>query len=111
MSAVNRAYTQHLLEACAKAPFPAAVAALLPCYWIYWEVGKELKRRGSSNKDYQRWIDQYSGEEYGATVRTVIGILNDSIAGAGAADRALARRMFIRSSEFEYQFWDSAWRS
>ncbi len=30
------------------------MAAVLPCYWIYWEVGKELKRRGSKNAACQR---------------------------------------------------------
>ncbi len=108
MSAVNKAYTDHLLAACAKAPFAAGVAAMLPCYWIYWEVGKELKKSGSKNKDYQRWIDQYAGEEYGVTVRRVIGILD---AAVSPREREQCRKLFIQSSQFEYDFWDGAWRS
>lgn len=111
MSPVNRAYTVHLLEACRNAPFAAGVAAMLPCYWIYWEVGKELKKRGSTNKDYQRWIDQYAGEEYGVTVRRVIAILDEAVAGLSPRERSRCRKLFIESSQFEYDFWDSAWRS
>lgn len=111
MSAVNRAYTVHLLAACSREPFAAAVAAMLPCYWIYWEVGKQLKKSGSANKEYQRWIDQYAGEEYGETVRRVIGILDAAVEGAPQEVRERCRRLFVRSSQFEYEFWDSAWKS
>ena len=31
--------------------------AVLPCHWIYWEVGKELQKGGSTQRDYQRWVD------------------------------------------------------
>ncbi|MBL8177081.1 MAG: thiaminase II [Bryobacterales bacterium] len=111
MSNVNRAYTVHLLNACAREPFSAAVAAMLPCYWIYWEVGKQLKQRGSSDKDYQRWIDQYAGEEYGITVRRVIAILDEAVGQATPRERSRCRKLFRQSAEFEYDFWDSAWRS
>ena len=40
------AYTHYLLAVAYGKPFHEALAALLPCYWIYWEVGKELLRRG-----------------------------------------------------------------
>lgn len=111
MSNVNRAYTVHLLNACAREPFAAAVAAMLPCYWIYWEVGKELKKGGSANKEYQRWINQYAGEDYGVTVRRVIGILEEAVAGVSPRERSRCRKLFLQSAQFEYDFWDSAWRS
>ena len=47
-------------------PFHEAVAALLPCYWIYWEVGKTLERAGSPDPLYARWIGTYASEEFGA---------------------------------------------
>ena len=46
LAPTNVAYTSYLLAVAYGAPFHEAVAALLPCYWIYWEVGKELERRG-----------------------------------------------------------------
>jgi hypothetical protein len=45
---------------------------VLPCYWIYWEVGKELLRRGSPDSRYQRWIDTYGGEEFADIAREVL---------------------------------------
>ena len=35
-------YTHYLLALAHNAPYEMAVAALLPCFWIYWEVGKHL---------------------------------------------------------------------
>src|SRR3989442_14713733 len=43
----NLAYTSYLLAVAYGSPFHEAIAALLPCYWIYWEGGKELERTGS----------------------------------------------------------------
>jgi thiaminase/transcriptional activator TenA len=106
----NAAYTNHLLASAAGRGFTEALAALLPCYWIYWEVGKELKRRGSPDKDYQRWIDQYAGEDYGRTVQEVLVMMNEAAAQASAVERASAKRLFIRSARYEWMFWDMAWR-
>ena len=38
---------QLLLAVAHGGSFAEALGALLPCYWIYWEVGKELIGRGS----------------------------------------------------------------
>jgi hypothetical protein len=53
------AYTSYLLSAVRGGSYAEGIGAILPCYWIYWEVGKELSRRGSPSPRYQRWIDTY----------------------------------------------------
>jgi thiaminase (transcriptional activator TenA) len=47
LAPTNLAYTSYLLTVANTAPFHEAISALLPCYWIYWEVGKELEQAGS----------------------------------------------------------------
>ncbi|MGH8906122.1 MAG: hypothetical protein ACRD0K_06330 [Egibacteraceae bacterium] len=47
---------------------------ILPCYWIYWQVGKALVQRGSPDPAYQRWIDTYAGEEFAAAVAQVLAL-------------------------------------
>ncbi|MDP8972351.1 MAG: hypothetical protein M3N45_04060 [Actinomycetota bacterium] len=39
------------------------LGAVLPCYWIYWEVGQTLLEHGSPNPYYRKWIDTCGGEE------------------------------------------------
>lgn len=110
MAPANAAYTNHLLATVERASFAEGLAAVLPCYWIYQEVGKELKRRGSRDKDYQRWIDQYSGEDYARSVAEVLRMMNAAAAGASEAQRASAVRLFVRGARYEWMFWDMAWR-
>jgi len=103
------AYTNHLLASVQLSSFTEGLAAMLPCYWIYLEVGRELVRRGSKNKDYQRWIDQYSGDAYAATVREMLSIVDESARTASPQARLSAQRLFTLSARYEYLFWDMAW--
>ncbi|MEZ5356903.1 MAG: thiaminase II [Bryobacteraceae bacterium] len=106
----NYAYTNHLLATAARGSFSDGLAALLPCYWIYWEVGKGLQRRGSRNKDYQRWIDQYADPAYGTVVREVLGMMDTEAQSMDRAAHGRAIELFLTGSRYEYMFWDMAWR-
>lgn len=106
----NLAYTNHLLATAYQRPFGEALAAMLPCYWIYWEVGKELKKRGSSDAHYRRWIEQYADPAYGKAVEQVLAMMNQEARGMPAASRARAVELFTTSARYEYMFWDMAWR-
>lgn len=110
MAPANAAYTNHLLATVHRFSFTEGLAAMLPCYWIYWEVGKSLAKRGSRQEAYQRWIDQYAADDYGKTVGDVLAIMNESARRASAAERAQARELFARSARYEWMFWDMAWR-
>ena len=104
------AYTNYLLAVAYGAPFHEALAALLPCYWIYWEVGKELLRRGSPDPRYQRWIDTYGSEEFGGVVQAVIDVTDEMGPGLGAAERDRVHRHFRNTSRYEWMFWDMGYR-
>src|SRR5258708_777526 len=65
------AYTSYLLATAPRGTFADGFAAVLPCYWIYAEVGAELVGRGSPDPRYQRWIDTYAGDEYQTIVAEV----------------------------------------
>ncbi|MFN0169612.1 MAG: thiaminase II [Bryobacteraceae bacterium] len=110
MAPTNAAYTNHLLATVQRLPFDQGLAAMLPCYWIYWEVGKELTRRGSKNPDYQKWIHQYGAESYGKVVGQVLAMMDEEGRSMPEAARQEARRLFERSARYEWMFWDMAWR-
>jgi thiaminase/transcriptional activator TenA len=106
----NYAYANHLLATAQRGTFAEGLAAVLPCYWIYWEVGQELKNRGSKRPEYQRWIEQYSDESYAKSVRQVLDIMNAEASAATAATQANLKHLFVLSARYEYMFWDMAWR-
>jgi thiaminase/transcriptional activator TenA len=110
LAPTNVAYTSYLLAVAYGAPFHEAVAALLPCYWIYWEVGKELERRGSPDPLYARWIGTYASEEFGSVVRAVLACADAAAAGLGPAERDAMVRHFTTTSRYEWMFWDMGHR-
>jgi thiaminase/transcriptional activator TenA len=106
----NLAYTSYLLATAGFGSYAEGVGAVLPCYWIYWEVGKELTRRGSPDPRYQRWIDLYGSEEFGAVVREVLAVADELGPGLPPAERDRVRRHFLVSSRYEWMFWDMGYR-
>jgi thiaminase (transcriptional activator TenA) len=110
LAPTNVAYTSYLLAVAYGAPFHEAVAALLPCYWIYWEVGKALERSGSPDPLYSRWIETYAAGEFGALVRAVLAATDRTAVERGPAERAAMRRHFVTTSRYEWMFWEMGYR-
>jgi thiaminase/transcriptional activator TenA len=106
----TRAYTSYLLAVAHGGSFAEGLAAVLPCYWIYAEVGAELVRRGSPDARYQRWIDTYAGDEYHSVVDDVLALADEVGPTLGPADEARARAHFATTARYEWMFWDAAWR-
>ena len=107
----NLAYTSYFLSQTSTRPFHEGLAAVLPCYWIYAEVGKALLQRPASPDPlYRRWIESYGSEEYDAVVKRVVDLTDDTAAELGDAARRAMARHFAMSSRYEWMFWDMAWR-
>ncbi len=104
------AYTSYLLAVTATGSYAEGVAAVLPCYWIYWEAGRELARRGSPEPRYQQWIDTYASEDFGEVVRAVRDVADELGPGLPPAGRALMHRHFRATSRYEWLFWDMGYR-
>lgn len=107
---VNLAYTSYMLSVIHGGSYAEGVAAVLPCYWIYAEVGSELVRRGSPDPRYQRWIDTYGGEEFGAVVREVLAETDAIGPMLSESERDAARRHFRVASRYELMFWEAGYR-
>jgi thiaminase/transcriptional activator TenA len=110
LAPTNLAYTSYLLAVAYGGGFHEAIAALLPCYWIYWEVGKELERAGSPDPLYARWIGTYASEEFGGLVRAVIAAADDVASRLQPPEREAMRRHFVTTSRYEWMFWEMGWR-
>jgi thiaminase/transcriptional activator TenA len=110
LAPTNVAYTSYLLAVAYGRPFHEVVAALLPCYWIYWEVGKALERAGSADPLYTRWIGTYASEAFGDVVRAVLEATNLVAGSLSAPERDAMRRHFVTTSRYEWMFWDMGYR-
>ena len=108
-SPTTLAYTSYLLKTAALGDYPQVLGAVLPCYWIYREVGKALLEGGSPNPRYQRWIDTYSGEEFDKLVEAVLDLTDKVCEDLNSAQKGRVGEAFVASSRYEWMFWEAAW--
>jgi thiaminase/transcriptional activator TenA len=106
----NLAYTSYLLASAYGGSFVEALGAVLPCYWIYWEVGKILLERGSPDPLYKRWIETYGGEEFAAVVRAVLALTDEIGADLSRNEESNMIEHFKTTARYEWMFWDMGYR-
>jgi thiaminase (transcriptional activator TenA) len=110
MAPTNLAYTSYLLASVYGGSFPEALGAVLPCYWIYCEVGKALHERCSPDPLYRRWIETYGGEQFAAVVRAVLALTDRLGPQLAPTDEARMRARFRTTSRYEWMFWEMGYR-
>ena len=104
-------YTNFLIATAYQYDFAVTVAAILPCFWIYLEVGKYIYKRATTKANpYQKWIDTYIDTDFETSVNYVIQIADMEAETASDRKLELMNRVFYRASQFEWLFWDSAYR-
>lgn len=110
MAPTNLAYTSYLLAAVHAGSFPEALGAVLPCYWIYWEVGKTLLEKGSPDPLYRRWIETYGGEDFAGVVRAVLSFTDEIGPDLSGPEEAKVAERFRTTARYEWMFWDMGYR-
>lgn len=103
------AYTSHLYRAAYTGHLGDIVAALLPCYWLYYEIGEQLKECKPSEPIYQEWIAAYGGDWFRTLVEEQIALIDELAVRVTENDRARMKEHFIISSQYEYAFWEMAY--
>ena len=103
-SAVTTAYLNHLTAAGASGDYGLLVAALLPCFWMYQDVGTRLHPLSHATHPYRSWLDTYADEEFATSTARAIEIVTGV---AATADEPTRRRMvgaFRESASHERAF-------
>lgn len=103
-------YTSYLLRVAYERPFHEGLGAFLPCYWIYWEVGKALAALGSPVPIYQQWIDTYADDAFADVVRQVLALIDHMAGTLTAVQQEQTAEHFVMTSRFEYMFWDMGYQ-
>lgn len=103
-------YTSFLTATAWSESYPVVLASLLPCFWIYAEVGKDIVNQSVSNNPFQAWIDTYSGEDFHQAVRNVLETIDKVAARCDADTLEKMHQAYTRGAQLEWLFWDSAYR-
>jgi thiaminase/transcriptional activator TenA len=108
---ITQAYIAHLQSVARGGSLGEIVAAVLPCYWIYGEVGKHLyKNRPRKPIIFRKWIEIYASEEFWRPVREQIRLMDALGVTANSAEKKRMTDHFGLSSRYEYLFWGQAYR-
>ena len=103
-------YTSFLTATAWSESYPVVLASLLPCFWIYAEVGKAIVNQSVPNNPYQAWIDTYSGEEFNTAVNNVIRTIDKVAATCDADTLSKMHKAYTDAAKLEWMFWDSAYQ-
>lgn len=109
-SPATTAYTSYLLSVCAQRPFHEGLAAVLPCYWIYQQVGAALAESGSSDPVYARWIESYAAPDFARSVAEMLQVVDETVGGLSERQVADMVEHVEIATRYEWMFWDAAVR-
>jgi hydroxymethylpyrimidine kinase/phosphomethylpyrimidine kinase/thiamine-phosphate diphosphorylase len=104
------AYLDHLRGAAFDGDYGVLVAALLPCFWIYADVGTRLHAEagGDPSHPFAAWLDEYADPRFAEATAQAIDIVTGHAGRVDAATRDRMRTAFVRSSRHERDFFAAA---
>ena len=107
----NLSYTNYMLSVAHTGGPMEIVASILACSWSYAEIGQALAQipGAAEHPFYGEWIRGYASEEYAATNRALIELMDSLAAGATEEQLAYLTDIFVNCSRYELGFWDMAW--
>jgi thiaminase (transcriptional activator TenA) len=110
-SPITLAYTHYMLHSAQNGTIAELVAALLPCAWSYWEIGKQLSKipGAMEHEWYGDWIKMYSSDEFGESAGWCIHLMDKSAEGKSEKELLQLEKIFLNTTRFEYMFWDMAY--
>lgn len=110
MLPTTESYTNFLLRIAAFGSREELAAALLPCFWIYLELARDLKAVSVPNNPYEGWIETYSSESYAETVHCMQKLTNQLAKGIVVEMREKMLETFQMAARMEWYFWEAAYQ-
>lgn len=84
-----------------------ALAAMLPCMWIYNQVGLHIYRNRNTNPNpYAEWVATYAAEDFTEGTEQVLAMCDRYAAEASPELRAQMNKAYLIAAEYEWAFWD-----
>lgn len=105
-------YNSYLVKTATLEPFQVGLIATLPCNWIYYQVGVDMKKKGQAGGNkYQEWIDAYGSEPWEKSdAKAFVDLVEYYLKNAAPADRKKMRQAYETAMKLEYMFWDEVYR-
>ncbi len=111
MAPTCKAYVDHLFRFTRTGTLAEGMAAILPCGWIYIEIGAKFTEGKEIPDDhpFKSWLMTYAVPEFREMVNWWFGILDTAVEGYPKAELNRIQDIFEKSCRYEWMFWDMAW--
>ncbi len=103
------AYTHYLQALSSKESLPVLAAALLPCAWIYAEVGDYLLRSVKEGNPYLSWAKAYADPAFRVAAITLRDFCDTLALDVGKKEHQKMLNAYLTGARLEYCFWDEAY--
>ncbi|WP_073011732.1 thiaminase II [Virgibacillus chiguensis] len=109
-AATTTAYTSYMLNVAQQGGIENTVAAVLACAWSYNYIGKALAAwpNALEHEFYGNWVQMYSSEDFTALANDCIDLINTIAEDKPEHELAILEDIVVKTSYFEYMFWDMA---
>ncbi|QDY91821.1 bifunctional hydroxymethylpyrimidine kinase/phosphomethylpyrimidine kinase [Arthrobacter sp. UKPF54-2] len=109
---VTKAYVDHLHAASLAGSYGVLVAAALPCFWLYAEVGATLHREflgagAPAGHPYADWLRNYADEGFAESTRQAIRYTDAAGRRGSETERSAMALAFGQSCRYEVEFFDA----
>lgn len=109
-SATVTAYTSYMLNKAQIGGVENAIAAVLTCAWSYNFIGKELATwpQATDHALYGNWVQMYASDDFSQIAADSINLMDEITAGKPEHELQALEDIIVKTSNFEYMFWDMA---
>lgn len=109
-SATMLSYTSYMLSQASLGGVENTIAAVLACAWSYNYIGKALAEKpgATEHEFYGDWVKTYSSPEFTALVEKCINLIDKIGETASEESKQALEEIVVRTSYYEYMFWDMA---
>ena len=108
LSCVKRSYTSHELARGWEGSIVELVTALLPCAFVYWQMGRKMKSMCTLPEGnlFRNWIEFYTTGWYDEACKQLIELINKLTFGLTPREEARVLEIFAAGCNYEYISWD-----
>jgi thiaminase/transcriptional activator TenA len=111
MAPNNLAYCNFLLNIAESGTATEIAVSILPCAWIYCDVGARLLEKHSPGSDhpYEKWMALYASPEFLEVANWLRGFVDRGVEKLTENERARLEQVFLTAVRYEWLFWEMAW--
>ncbi len=98
-------YSNFILAIAAYMPYEIAVAGIMPCFWVYEQIGLTIVNKSNVDNPYIEWIQTYSSKQYSDSVQEGIILMDELAEKSSDETKSEMLKYFRKGTIYELLFY------